>query len=96
MMKEFPCSGCGLCCQFVDRVPELKALDRGDGICSKYDTENRQCQIYDTRPDICRVDRQYKLNYAGQLSWEDFIALNAKGCRQLQHEHPGGRRYPAS
>lgn len=91
-MMEFACSGCGLCCQFVDKVPELKALDSGDGICSNYDLDTRQCQVYETRPDICRVDRQYKLNYAEIFSWEEFTTLNAQACIKLQNEHPTGKR----
>jgi MoaA/NifB/PqqE/SkfB family radical SAM enzyme len=30
---------------------------RADGSCSNYDNKTKQCMIYDTRPDICRVEK---------------------------------------
>ncbi len=55
---------------------KLQCLDRGDGICRHYQTDSHLCAIYDKRPQICRVEDQYLLNYQSQYSWQEFIALN--------------------
>ncbi|MGD7035142.1 YkgJ family cysteine cluster protein [Methylotuvimicrobium buryatense] len=84
VIPTFPCTQCGLCCQHVYLADETRFLDRGDGICRHYSADSRQCTIYDKRPDICRVDRQYVQHYASLYSWEEFVALNLQVCRQLE------------
>ncbi|HED5923263.1 TPA: YkgJ family cysteine cluster protein [Escherichia coli] len=76
----FPCSQCGACCCHVNRAGETQCLDRGDGICRHYQTDSHLCAIYDKRPQICRVEDQYLLNYQSQYSWQEFIALNQAAC----------------
>ncbi|WP_218137601.1 YkgJ family cysteine cluster protein [Photobacterium damselae] len=79
----FPCNGCGKCCSNVHLSEQTWFLDRGDGICKHLDTVTRQCQIYEKRPDICRVALQFKRHYANQYSWDDFVSLNLIICEQL-------------
>lgn len=86
----FPCTQCGLCCQNVNLAAETQFLDRGDGTCWHYDASSKGCGIYADRPDICRVDRQYRLHYAGQHSWDDFVALNLAVCDTLQAQEREG------
>lgn len=62
---------------------ETRFLDRGDGTCRHYEAVSKGCRIYHQRPDICRVDLQYRLNYAHVYSWEEFVALNEAVCQQL-------------
>ncbi|SUX27617.1 Uncharacterised protein [Cedecea davisae] len=81
--SSFPCVQCGLCCQRVNFAEETRALDRGDGTCRYYNAASRGCSIYNERPDICRVDLQYKLNYVHLYTWDEFVALNLTVCRQL-------------
>lgn len=83
-MHSFPCTQCGLCCQQVHQALETRFLDRGDGTCKHYDNALRQCLIYDTRPEICRVDRQYILHYSKNMSWDAFVEANLNVCHQLQ------------
>lgn len=83
-LSAFPCNQCGLCCQHVHLAEETRFLDRGDGTCRHYDTASKGCSIYAERPDICRVDRQYELNYAQQYTWEDFVTQNRQACELLQ------------
>lgn len=59
-------------------------MDRGDGVCRHLDERNAGCGIYEQRPDACRVDRQYELNYRQSMTWEAFVKVNEAGCRQLQ------------
>ncbi len=45
---------------------------------------NYLCSIYETRPEICRVDVQYKKHYKQLYSWDDFVKLNLKICAKLE------------
>jgi len=51
----FPCTRCGACCRRVGQSPMTKHLAGADGRCVHLTTDNA-CAIYDSRPDICRVD----------------------------------------
>lgn len=83
-MQVFPCSLCGLCCQRVGLSDVTQDLDRGDGTCKHFDEYNKNCTIYDTRPDMCRVDLQYRVNYSKKHTWDEFVALNLEVCELLQ------------
>jgi Fe-S-cluster containining protein len=80
----FPCNGCGLCCTQVHLSSETTFLDRGDGTCRNFDERDRSCSIYSSRPDICRVDRQYEQRFFTQCSWEEFVMLNVQACQSLK------------
>ena len=62
---------------------ETNFLDRGDGICKYYNVDNYLCSIYETRPEICRIDIQYNNYYKEKYSWEDFVKVNLVVCNQL-------------
>jgi len=83
-VEPFPCTQCGLCCQNVHRSAQTAFLDRGDGTCRHYQAANKQCTIYDSRPDICRVDRQYALHYYNAYTWEEFVEINLRACTWLE------------
>lgn len=58
----FPCSGCGACCRRVGWMPTEELSKHGlradeSGACTHLLPDN-SCEIYETRPDICRVDVQ--------------------------------------
>lgn len=55
-------------------------LDRGDGVCVHLDLESNLCQIYEDRPDICRIDLQYQKYFADRYDWESFVAINLRVC----------------
>ena len=82
----FECNKCGACCRKVHKAPETMHLDRGDGVCWHYDSEIKQCRIYEARPDICRVGLQYVLNYSERFTWEEFCRLNQLACSILAEE----------
>ena len=48
------------------------------GACSRLDAEGK-CTVYDTRPDVCRVDKSFELFGKGQ-SRERYYEGNAKLC----------------
>ncbi len=83
-LRQFPCDGCGKCCQFVNLSEQTQFLDRGDGTCRYFDKSSNHCLIYNERPAICRVDKQYQLCYSEQYSWEEFIQLNVAICDYLK------------
>jgi len=83
MVSAFPCTQCGACCRHIDMSPLTVYLDRGDGICRHHDTDTRLCTIYDTRPDICRVDTYYEKQLKEYLTWEKYVELNLIACKQI-------------
>ncbi|WP_411121406.1 YkgJ family cysteine cluster protein [Vibrio vulnificus] len=83
VLPPFPCYSCGKCCSNLHLSQETKSLDRGDGICRHLDIENKQCCIYDTRPDICRVELQYRKTYSSTYTWKDFVEINLEICEKL-------------
>lgn len=83
---NYPCTQCGLCCRHVDRVPELAAMDRGDGACIHLNEEQRNCNIYASRPRLCRVDELYP-HFAAAMTPHAFHQANADVCNALQEEH---------
>jgi uncharacterized protein len=86
MSGAFPCSRCGACCRSV-RLSELKApLDRGDGVCRHLDEIQNTCTIYESRPDICNIQRSYEKHYIPSVSWPDFVALNQLACEELLNQ----------
>ena len=93
-LGDFPCTGCGLCCQIQGVIKTLgplsgvskeqaelaASLDRGDGTCRNYDEESRKCKVYDDRPYLCRVKEQAADSPAPRAVYLTFL----RGCRQLQ------------
>ena len=83
----FPCTSCGLCCQNISSVKELKKFDLGNGVCKYFDGISNQCTIYETRPDICRIDKMYQQKYNIFFSKKEFYIKNAEVCNQLQLQY---------
>lgn len=99
--KEFVCSKCGCCCKHVNCSEDSIFLDRGDGTCKYFDEKTNLCNIYDFRPDICRVDKVYK-RYKNKMTWNQYVDLNYASCEQLREvekaiknrkEYPNKLRY---
>lgn len=63
--KIFPCSKCGECCRHINLIPQLSEFDRGDGICIHL--SGNLCDIYEQRPEICRVDVMYQKYYSDNI-----------------------------
>ena len=83
----FPCTGCGLCCQNITNIEELKEFDLGNGTCKYFDHSSNGCKIYDTRPNICQVDKMFELKYHKEFNKDKFYILNAKACNSLQEQY---------
>jgi uncharacterized protein len=87
-MSTFECNRCGACCRVIGRVPELAHLDRGDGACEHLveTDEGHGCQIYESRPLLCRVD-ETKPAVLSQAEWN---RRNTEACGLLRLEVYGG------
>ncbi len=84
--KMFPCTMCGVCCQNISEIEELKEYDLGNGVCKYYDEISRECKIYDNRPDICNIEKMYESVYSKNYTKEKFYRLNAQVCNLLQEK----------
>ena len=83
---EFSCDQCGHCCKFCNKIDELNAFDRGDGVCVFLQPDN-SCAIYGIRPEVCNVKRMYnKLKTKGE-SREDYYKRTEEACKQLKMQY---------
>ncbi len=82
----FECDKCGICCQHIDSIPQLKEFDSGNGRCI-YLSENNLCEIYLDRPEICNVEKMYELYFKGEISEEEYICQNKMGCSKLKTKY---------
>lgn len=78
----FVCDKCGCCCRNLDKSELYRSLDRGDGIC-KYLVDNL-CSIYETRPDICNIEKGYDLFFKEFMTKEEYYSLNIQACKILK------------
>ena len=80
---SFSCTKCGECCRHINNISQLAAFDIGNGVCRFL--KNNLCSIYDSRPEICRVDYMYDKYFCVSMSREEYYALNMKACKKLQN-----------
>lgn len=88
-MSSFPCTKCGACCRLIGNLPEMKDFNRGDGVCKNL-TKDNLCKIYDSRPDICRMDKMQPPVMTNQ----EWHRRNAIACNKLHlrvYGHPIAR-----
>lgn len=83
-LTPFPCTACGLCCKNVHLSDITAYLDRGDSVCKFLNLNTNLCNIYETRPLVCRVDEFYLMHFEKQMDWDLFIEPNLEICKQLQ------------
>jgi uncharacterized protein len=77
---KFSCSQCGACCR---NVTGLDLPQDKHGVCLNLDKKTNKCSIYDSRPEICRVNVMYKKYFKHKMSKKDFYILNTKACHNL-------------
>lgn len=83
-MDSFNCDCCGICCEHIKEIAELKEYALDDGSCKFLDKLSKKCKIYENRPLICRVEAMYKLKFSSLYSRDEFYKLNQKACEQLK------------
>lgn len=82
-MISFKCEMCGECCRRIGLSGLLKEFENEKGECIHL-TEDNLCEIYDARPDICRVDRMYELYFKDIMKLDEYLNENYKCCQNLQ------------
>ena len=82
-LPRFKCDCCGLCCRLIGNIPQLKHFDRGDGTC-RHLTEENLCDIYETRPDVCRVDRMYS-HFKDHMAEADYVRAVEAACKVMKN-----------
>ncbi len=80
----FFCDKCGACCMNLNRSKLYSDLNRGDGICIHFNEKTKLCNIYDTRPDICNVDKLYQLLFVKKMPISEYYQLNYQVCNMLK------------
>ncbi len=75
---NFICSQCGACCRRAATIKDFPEETKEDGSCIHL--EDNKCKIYDTRPDICRVEKQAKTS---KLTQKKFYQLNNSLCNTM-------------
>ena len=78
---KFECDKCGVCCNLLKGIPQLAAFDRGDGVCIHL--KDNLCSIYESRPDICNVEKMYVF-FKEQMSEEEYLQLMSNSCKVLK------------
>lgn len=91
----FPCTACGACCKYLHLAEELQEFDRGDGTCIHLLEPSNRCAIYETRPDICNIQKQYELHYK-ETPWNEFVQENLQICEALQLDQKAKTRFANS
>lgn len=81
---NFQCDKCGICCRLLKYVPQLAAFDRGDGVCIHL--KDNLCSIYESRPDICNVEKMYDF-FKAQISEEEYCQLMTESCKALKKSY---------
>ncbi len=83
----FPCTSCGLCCQNIAGIGDLRDYDIGNGVCKHFNSITHSCDIYDDRPDICKIDKMFEIEYSKYFTKKEFYIENAKVCNTLQDQY---------
>lgn len=81
--KPFDCYKCGACCHFLHLHPNYKDWKHPDKPHCKYLNDDKTCAIYKTRPEICRVDMVYNLNYS-HIEWDKYCEASLEVCKFLE------------
>ena len=61
-----------------------------DESCINLDKASNLCQIYDKRPDICRVDEMFEKVFYKFMSKEEYLNLNILSCEKLKEIYNKG------
>ena len=82
---KFPCTGCGCCCKRVGhlKLQGMFPLDvNPDGSCVHL-LPNNSCEIYETRPDICRVSVMAEKS---GINESEYYTKTAEVCNNFMKE----------
>ena len=95
---KFQCDGCGLCCHKLKYIFEKKDIFwfkklieafpykyDDTGKCEMLD-KNNKCKVYNNRPDLCNVEKMFKLQTT-LVNKKVWFNVNKRGCKLLKDEN---------
>jgi Fe-S-cluster containining protein len=97
-MDKFPCTGCGACCKRISKLKNFLVTDDTEdlmyfpyqwdenGICENLNQEDNTCNIYESRPTICNVEKIFELSKGGPKEKQKFYKINAEQCNRMIEE----------
>lgn len=88
---RFNCDRCGLCCRSIGGIPQLKQYDRGDGVCCHL-TDANLCDMYESRPEVCNVERMYS-RFAGEMKRDEYYSMMEASCDYLKKNFSQDKRH---
>ena len=81
--KPLDCANCnGACCKHIAGEPTMTDYDRGDGVCIHLNKDN-SCDIYDSRPNICRSEKVYE-QFKHQMTKDQYYNATINACKLLK------------
>lgn len=83
----FPCERCGACCRTITpgfaRVAGVPLSE--DGKRCAHQQADGLCEIFSTRPALCRVEAMFLLAQERLgMGWSEFVVKNRSACRELR------------
>ncbi|MBP6598617.1 MAG: YkgJ family cysteine cluster protein [Giesbergeria sp.] len=81
----FPCTKCGLCCKQLNSSDVYSELHRGDGVCINLNLDSNLCEIYESRPLICRIIEAKEIMFP-DLDMGVYIKINNNYCLDKKKE----------
>jgi hypothetical protein len=66
----------------LKNVPVLSEYDNGNGVCIFL--KNNLCSIYQCRPDICNVEKMYRLYFKDHMTEDAYIKKNMDACEKIK------------
>lgn len=78
------CEACGACCKMPANKILMPHFWDEDKMQCMYLSEDNKCLIYDTRPDVCRVDNLWFTN--GVQASDKLLTMSCELCRQYVRE----------
>jgi Fe-S-cluster containining protein len=81
----FACSGCGACCR---AAADAGLVPTRDGHCVHL-TDDQQCAIYATRPEICDVAATHarQVGQGLQMTQATYFTLSTHACHALMDRY---------
>ncbi len=71
---------------YKDLLTEFPYQADETGACEMLDKSTNQCKVYETRPDVCRVDSVYERLFAHHMTRDNYHRASEAACKILQED----------
>jgi Fe-S-cluster containining protein len=95
--NSFPCTGCGACCKRINNLEAHIVKDDPEhmlyfpyswdenGVCENLNLEDNSCNVYETRPTMCNIDKMFQFVQNG-MSKKEYYNVNIFLCNKMIEE----------